>query len=264
MKRWLSMLLAVLSVLPLWACAEELPEVTPTPPASLRSASSVEGAEAFLLYPSEEGLNDVEAGYIRYIAQHRANDPTFRSEYWLGGEVDSDLDLNRKENRYGYPYTFHAGNMCTRAAYSMALSYLGVDITPGGMTALTGRRDLDPPYAQVSELVGVELVQPKAYVFDTMLENYLTDPAYSPVYLYLRKPDGKDHSLLVIAALPEKSCYLVLDPSGLWVHGEPYRVYMIALNKLRNKVINSTFRSEYVGSQVLTVYQWRLSESNNE
>lgn len=227
-------------------------------PASLRECDAQEEAEAFLLYPPEDGTADVAAGYIRLVSQHSANDPMFRDEYWLGGEAGSVLDLTLETNRYGHVYTFHAGNMCTRAAYSMALSYLGVDVTPGDMSAMTGSRDMNPPYNTISEMVNVELVEPAAYVFDTMVENYLTDPTYSPVYVYIRKPDGKDHALLVIAKLPEQSRYLVLDPSGMWLNGQQYRIYMMSFNKTRQQVVNSTFRDEYAGSKVLQLYQWRL------
>ena len=106
-------LLAALMVCP--ALAEDAP-------ASLRECDALEEAEAFLLYPPEDGISDVEAGYIRLVSQHSANDPMFRDEYWLGGEAGSVLDLTLETNRYGHVYTFHAGNMCTRAVYSMALS----------------------------------------------------------------------------------------------------------------------------------------------
>lgn len=249
------MLLILLLVLALPASAEEA-----AAPATLRECTTLEAAEAFMIYPPEDGLADVQAGYIRFIAQHRAGDDAFRSEYWLGGEPGSVLDLTLQENRYGHVYTFHAGNMCTRAAYSMALSYLGVDVTPGAMSAMTDRRDMDPPYTAVSEMMGVELVQPRAYVFDTMVENYLSDPSYSPVYVYIRKPDGQDHALLIIGKLPETSRYIVLDPSGMWLRGEQHRIYMMAFNKTRVEVVNSTFRDEYAGSKVLALYQWRLVE----
>ncbi len=234
------------------------PALAESSPAFLRAADTVEEAEAFLLYPPEEGIAGVETGYIRLIAQHRANDPAFREEYWLGGEKGGVLDLTLQENRYGHVYTFHAGNMCTRAAYAMALSYLGVDVTPGSMSAMTGRRDMNPPYPAISDMMGVELVQPRSHVFDTMVENYLTDPSYSPVYVYIRKPDGQDHALLIIGKLPEKSRYLVLDPSGMWAFGQQHRIYMMAFNKTRAEVVNSTFRQEFAGSRVLQVYQWRL------
>ena len=235
--------------------AEEAADAAPD---TLRSADTAQEAAAFLLYPPEDGLADVQAGYIRLISQHRAGDAAFRTGYWLGGEEGSDLDLTLQQNRYGYPYTFHVGNMCTRAAYSMALSYLGVDVTPGSMSAMTGRRNLDPPYAAISEMVGVELVTPRAHVLYTMVGNYLTDPSYSPVYVYIRKPNGQDHALLIIGKLPEASQYLVLDPSGMWLHGEQHRIYMMAFNKTRVEVVNSTFRTDFAGRTVLQRYEGRL------
>lgn len=253
--RTAALMLTLLLTFLLPVLAEETADSTPS---DLRAVTTAEEAETFLLYPPENGLADVQAGCIRLISQHRAGDPSFRMGYWLGGEEGSVLDLTLQENRYGHVYTFHAGNMCTRAAYSMALSYLGVDATPGSMSAMTGRRDLDPPYSSVSELVGVELVQPKSHVFDTMVDNYLRDPSYSPVYVYIRKPNGQDHALLVIAKLPQQSQYLVLDPSGMWLHGEQHRIYMMAFNKTRVEVVNSDFRTDFAGSQVLQVYQWRL------
>ena len=246
----------------LFPCLAE--ETAAEAPATLRSADTVEEAEAFLIYPPEDGLADVQAGYIRLVSQHRANDPSFRKGYWLGGEEGSELDLTLQKTGSGSPYNFHAGTMCTRAAYSMALSYLGVDVTPGGMSAMTGRRDLNPPYTAISEMVGVERVKPGSHVFDTMVENYLTDPSYSPVYVYLRKPDGQDHAVLVIAKLPQKSRYLILDPSGMWVDGKQYRIYMMAFNKTRSQVANSTFRSVYNGSKVQALYQWRLVPQEGE
>lgn len=262
-QKWLAGVLALfLCWLSIAASAEEETEFVP--PASLREAKSVEDVEYFLLYPPEDGVAAVQPGYIRYISQHRANDDTFREAYWLGGPEESALNLMRTMSVYSVPYYFHAGNMCTRAVYSMALSYLGIDMSPGEMSAVLDRRDMDPPYSEVSALTGVELVAPKAYVFDTLMQNYLTDSSYSPVYLYLTRPGGQEHTLLVVAALEEKSQYLAVDPSTMWLHGEPIRVYMIALNKLRTEIVHSTFRDEYAGSVVLQAYQWRLAEQREE
>ena len=233
-------------------------------PAELRFCDTIEEAGVFLMHPPEDGISGVEAGYIRLIAQHRAGDDAYRAEYWLGGEPDSTLDLNLQQNRYGHVYTFHAGNMCTRAAYSMALSYIGVDATPGAMSLMTGKRDMNPPYVTVSGMVGVELVQPKSHVFDTMMENYMTDPTYTPVYVYIRRPDGQDHALLVIGKLPQAGRYLVLDPSGMWAFGHQHRIYMMSFNKTRSQVVNSTFREEFAGSKVLALYQWRLIPEGEE
>ena len=251
MKRLTILLMAML--LCACACAEEVSDI--------RSAASIEEALTYLILPEGEEAAPVQRGYIRYITQDTSRDPAFRKIYWLGGEEGSDLDLTLEQNRYGHVYTFHSGVMCTRAAYSMALSYLGIDMSPGAMTAATGKRNLDPPYEDISAMVGVEMSAPRSHVFNTMMERYLTDSSYSPVYLYLEKPNGVEHAVLVVAALPETSRFLVVDSSAPWLDGEPYRVYMISLNKTRQEVVNSTFRADLAGSKVLSMYQWRLIES---
>lgn len=251
LRRMLCICMLLMLTLPVMA--EE-----PSAPLTLRECTTFEEAEAFLIYPPEDGIAGVEAGYIRLVAQHRARDNAFRDAYWLGGEPGSVLDLTQQVNQNGRPYNFHAGTMCTRAVYSMALSYLGVDATPGAMSAMTGRRDLNPPYTEVSTLVGVESVSPRSYVFNTMVNNYLTDPSYSPVYVHLRMPDGRNHALLIIGVIPDTGRYIVLDPRGMWANGVQYRVYMMSFDKSRRQVLNSTFRKEYAGSEILALHQWRL------
>lgn len=254
MKRLLTLLLLMASLLPTTLAAAE------TPIADVRQAQSIEDALPFLIFPEEDLPASVQRGFFRYITQDEARDETYRKFYWLGGEEGTDLDLTLREKANGREYFFHSGVMCTRAAFSMALSYLGIDMSPGAMSALTGQRDLDPPYREVAEAVGVEVTAPKSHVFNTMMERYLTDDSYSPPYLYIEKPNGQEHAMLVIAALPETSRYLVLDSSAPWKDGEPYRIYMIALNKTRQKIVNSTFRYELYDSKVLQLYQWRLLE----
>ncbi len=248
MRRVLLLILVLL--LPTAVLAESL---------ALPKAQSIEEAEAFVLYPPEEGVAEVQRGFIRYIAQHRGNDPEmFRKQYWLGGPEGSALDLTAQTGRNGVPYLYHAGNMCTRAAFSMAMSYLGIDVTPGAISATTGQRDMDPPYKEISDLYGLELVQPKAHIFDTMMDNYLSDPRYSPVYVYLRMPDGGNHAVLVIAALPQKSQFVILDPSAMLLQGQPHRAYMVAFNRLRTRIENSTFRQALRGCEIIGLYQWCL------
>lgn len=253
MLRRITLLLLVL-LIPLSAMAEE----------GLRNATSVEEALPYVLFPEGGVLPTVQRGYIRYMTQRKQDTAMFCPDAWMGGEPGSHLDLTRRANVNGVEYNFYAGTMCTRAVYSMALSYLGVDVTPGMMSAMTGRRDLDPPYDEISAMLGVERVTPRKHVFNTMVANYLADPSYSPVYVYLRKPSGQDHALLVIAALPETSRFLVVDPSFNLLEDEPCRVFMISFNKTRASVVNSTFREEFRGSQVLQLYQWRLLPTETE
>lgn len=248
MRRLLALLAALLLLSA--AHAEDVP-------LTLRTATSVDEVKQFLLLPQDDGVAPVQAGYIRYISQSQKSDPAFRKAYWLGGEEGSVLDLTLKE-RYGVELDFHVGVMCTRAAYSMALSVLGIDMSPGEMSRVLDRRNLYEPYDEISELVGVERVEPTKNRFNTMVANYLADDSYSPVYLYFRKPNGTNHAVLVVAYDPDTSRYIVVDSSPYWSKGEPYRVFFIALNKARSQIINSTFRDELVGSTVLQVRQWRL------
>ena len=253
--RRLLILLALAALLPCLILAEEAAEAT-TPPA-LRTATTQEEVMAFLLLPPRFSMNSVKPGYIRYIGQNAERDEAFRKKYWLGGEEGSVLDLTVKE-RYGVKFDFHAGVMCSRAAYSMALSYLGIDLTPGDMSAMMNSRNLDEPYDMITLKIGLERVTVKGNVFNTMMDNYLTDPSYSPVYLYFRRPNGSCHSVLVIAKNPETGRYWVVDSNPMQSRGQLYRVYFISLNKNRTEIINSSFKKELVGSQILQIYQWRL------
>ncbi len=226
----------------------------------IRNAASTDEARTCVILPTGDELPQVQPGYIRYITQDRIRDDVWRKGFWLGGEIGGELDLTEKKDADGNKYLYHAGVMCTRAVFSMAMSYLGIDITPGAMSALIGQRDLDPPYDEVTELLNVERVMPKQHVFNTMMENYLSGEGYSPVYLYIEKPDGGEHALLVVAALPQKSRYVVVDPQAIWYKNEPYRVYMLALNKTRSEVANCSFNA-LIGSEVKQLYQWRLKDA---
>lgn len=226
-------------------------------PTSLREAISVEEVEKFLILPPEGDVAQVQRGYIRYISQSEKRDTSFRKEYWLGGEEGGILDLTRKE-RYGVKFDFHTGVMCTRAAYSMILSYFGIDMSPGKMSEVTGKRNLYEPYTEISDMFGLELNRGGRLQFDKMMQNYLTDDSYSPVYLYFRKPNGVNHAVIVVGYNPNPGRYLVIDSSPFWVHGEPYRTFFVSMNKKRTIFINSTFYNELVGSELLQVWQWRL------
>ena len=114
MRRFAALLMTLL-LLASFANAEESP-------LTLRTATSVEEVLQFLTLPPEEGIADVQPGYIRYIAQHEDRDPAFRTAYWLGGEEGSMLDLTVKQ-RNGIDYGFHAGVMCTRAVYSRGAEF---------------------------------------------------------------------------------------------------------------------------------------------
>ena len=244
----------LLLMLPLSALCEEA-----ALPATMREATSVEEVEGLLLMPGIFDLAGVEKGKVRYISQNEERDEMFRTGYWLGGEKGSVLDLTLTE-RYGIKFPFHAGVMCSRAVYSMALSCLGIDLTPGDMSRLMNARNLDAPYDIVSWKLGLERVTLKANVFNTMFENYLADERYSPIYLYFERPNGSTHAVLVVARDPDTGRFMVIDANPPSAHGRLYRVYFISLNKNRTEIINSTFREQLKGSKVLQLYQWRVVE----
>ncbi|MDD6050598.1 MAG: hypothetical protein PUC00_04930 [Clostridiales bacterium] len=253
-------LLMALLMLPVLALGEGIPQAPSRP---LRAVTTAGEVEAFLLMPEEDSLADVKRGYIRYISQNEWKDELFRAEYWLGGERGSVLDLTIRE-RYGVKFDFYAGNMCSRAAYAMAVSYLGVDVTPGGMSAMLQTRNLYEPYDNVSSLVGVERVDADRNAFNRLMENYLTDDSYSPVYVYFRRPNGTCHAVLVVAAMPDAGRYLVVDSNPPSLQGQLKRVYFISFNKARTRIINSTFRQSLAGSTVLQLCQWHLPEDSPE
>lgn len=250
-----ALLLCVMLLMPLLARAEA--------PLSLPECTTEAQVTARLLMPAsqEEAMLPAQPlpGFIRYISQNENKDPLFCRAYWCSVEPGSPLDLNARENEHGRKYRYYAANMCTRAAYAMALSYLGVDVTPGDMSVLMDRRDLSEPYDNVTEaLGGLERISYKTYIFDKMMENYLTDPSYSPVYLYLRKPNGVYHALLVVGKADEEGYYLVVDPAAHQLDGETVRVYRIRFDLHFRKIINSTFRSEHKDSRIIDLAQWHL------
>ena len=89
-------------------------------PASIREAQSAEEANALLIQSDTGERLNVVSGQVRLIVQTRRDD-MFCADYWRSGEEKGEFDLTAKENRYGAPYAYYIGTMCTRAVYSMAL-----------------------------------------------------------------------------------------------------------------------------------------------
>ena len=234
---------------PACAAAKTLPECT-----------TVWQVERQIRYPDDGQPVEAERGLVRYIAQNPTIDPDFCPEYWYGGDEGSDLDLTLEMAPGNRPYAFYAGNMCTRAVYSMALSYLGIDMTPGRMSAIMGKRVVNAPYDDITDkLPLLERVEYSAFVFEQMFENYMTDSSYSPVYLHIRKPSGTLHALLVVGQ-QEDGRYIVIDPNyHTDTRGHAVRVYTIVLSTTGQMVSGSDF-SEQSHSRVINLCQWHLLE----
>ena len=230
-------------------------------PQRLPDCTTIEQVEALVRYPAEGALPvEVERGKIRYISQGIRHEPDFCDAYWIGGEPGSELDLTLEKDSRNRPYDYFAGNMCTRAAYSMALSYLGVDMTPGQMSALLGKRDIPMHYDRVTKLLPeIERVTFKSHIFRRMFEAYQTDDNYSPVYVYIQRPEGTYHSMLVVAQ-QEDGQYIVVDSKYHEIDGEIIRIYRLRFNKQFKGILSSDFHREQTGSKIIGFYQWRLLE----
>ena len=231
--------------------------------ASLPECTSPEEVTAWLLLPASHGEKyiprGVRGGSIRYLSQNQQKDPSFCPEYWIGDWPGGPLDLTLEKGADGAAYDEYCGVMCTRAVYSMALSYLGVDCTPGGMSRMMGQRSLDAPYDCVTaEIDGLERVTFKTHILDTMLKHYQTDETYSPIYVYLKRPNGGFHTLLVVGRNEEGQC-LVVDPAVHWVNGKPVYAYYVRFSTSTRSIISATFNKEWAGSKVQGFCQWRLN-----
>lgn len=195
-------------------------------------------------------------GAVRLIVQTRRDD-MFCADYWRSGEEKGEFDLTAKENRYGAPYAYYIGTMCTRAVYSMALSYLGVDMTPVDMSVLAQRRTLNEPYDEITALVdGLARRGLTEATFDEMMAQYLNDERYSPLYIYMKRTNGVGHALLIVGYNAERKRFVAVDPSPRGFQGDTVRTYELSFAQNRQRVMRCPYAKDLEGAKVLQVYQW--------
>ena len=244
MRRLLCLLLALCCLLPALANAEE--------GLTLLNADTVDEVNQFVLLPEGEELPAPQRGYIRFISLNE-RDAAFRASAWKSDRFDL-------MNKAGYRADHNT--MHNRAVYCMALSYLGVDLTPAMMSELTGSRDVTAPYDAVTSQLdaNIERVEVKAYVFDTMVENYLTDPSYSPVMCTFRTKAGQLYTVLIVAYIPSTGGFIIVDSAAPRLDGEYLHSYKMAWHVVRRFVLSSAFYDKFYESEVISLYQWRLVE----
>lgn len=227
-----------------------------TLPTSIREAQSAEEANALLIQSDTGERLDVVSGQVRLIVQTRRDD-MFCADYWRSGEEKGEFDLTAKENRYGAPYAYYIGTMCTRAVYSMALSYLGVDMTPVDMSVLAQRRTLNEPYDEITALVdGLARRGLTEATFDEMMAQYLNDERYSPLYIYMKRTNGVGHALLIVGYNAERKRFVAVDPSPRGFQGDTVRTYELSFAQNRQRVMRCPYAKDLEGAKVLQVYQW--------
>ncbi len=216
---------------------------------TLITADTVPEVKQFVILPKGDGLPEVQPGMVRYVSLNE-QDTAFRYDFW----ANDHYNLTEKED-----YRSNQRGMHTRSAYCMALSYLGIDVTPVMMSELANSRDVAAPFDQVTEaLGGLERIQPVAYVFDTMVENYLNDTSYSPVVCEIRRPDGNKHTVLIVGFIPSTGGFIICDPAAPKKDGETLHTYNMCWHVRREAVLFSDFYDKFYESEVLALYQWHL------
>ena len=245
MRRLICLLLSMCCLLPILANAED--------GLTLLTADTVDEVNQFVLLPEGEELPAPQRGMIRFISLNE-KDAAFRASAWKNDRYN----LMSKAGGYKADHN----NMHNRAVYCMALSYLGVDMTPAMMSELAGSRDVTAPYDAVTSQLGVKLerVAPKAYVFDTMVENYLTDDSYSPVMCTFRTKAGQLYTVLIVAYIPSTGGFIICDAAAPRLDGEYLHSYKMAWHVVRRFVLSSAFYDKFYESEVMALYQWRLVE----
>lgn len=219
---------------------------------TLQTADTVEEIEQFLLLPTASDCPAPQVGRIRFVSINQ-KDPAFNPSMWQSERYD----LTTKAGGY----LADVNNMHSRAVYCMAMSYLGIDVTPVMMSEMSSSRDVNAPFDGVTKQLGnVVRVQPAAYVFDTMVENYLTDSSYSPVFVQIRKPNGALHTVLIVGFIPSTGGFIICDPAAPKLDGKNLHAYKMAWHVVRQVVLSSAFYDAFYGSEVVALYQWRLAD----
>ena len=240
MKRLFVLLMILVLSLSMSVLAEE---------ATLRGADTVEAVNSFIDLPDADAVPAVQAGRIRFVSLN-AKDSAFRQDFWQNSQYNL---MDKGSYRADYR------NMHDRAAYCMALSYLGIEMTPAMMSELAGSRDVTAPFAAVTAKVeGLELMEYKAYYFDTAVENYLNDPSYSPLVVKIRRPDGGLHTVMVVGYIPSTGGFIICDPAAPAKDGTNLHAYKMAWHVVRQVVLASDFWDMFYASDVEALYQWHL------
>lgn len=208
--------------------------------------------EAAAIVDSSRKASDPVQGRIRRVAQNR-NDSGFTRDYWE----------NKKYN-FVYGGDQLSNSMCTRANYSMALSYLGISITPVEMSTISGSKQVDhnpaAPYDDLTRYLaeqnGVAITRVTGEL-DELFENYASDSSYSPIYVRMRKKDGNPHVFLVVGR--DDDYYYVVDSSsrnGSFVHA-------IRVNEEGDRILKDRGANcweKYYNAKITYCHQWKLGE----
>lgn len=204
---------------------------------------------AMLTGTEKREATGVEAGKIRYIAQD-PDDPLFVKEYWTG----KAYDLRKKANQ-----------SCTRAVFSMALSWLDIDCTPVRMSELAKGENIIHTYDPVCRLLK-NVVRTEGDL-ETLWAEYEAGRA-SPVLLHFTYDDSM-HAVLLAARDEENPELFYAVTSGQRVNTSLFpdgknrdMVIPILIEKGETgQRIQSPLLSRYHKGQIDQIWQWKRTDT---
>jgi len=138
---------------------------------------------------------DVKTGTVRYVCQVPAYTDLFCAEYW---------------GSYGN----YANHECFTACISMALSYLGIDATPGALGDYwRSRGHYGAPFATTPEDVAFSgATYSKTSLAEAIARYVGGEGSYSPPIIHLNGYSANGHYVMIIGQVSATE-YRVLDPA---------------------------------------------------
>ena len=138
---------------------------------------------------------DVKTGTVRYVCQVPAYSDLFCSDYW---------------GSYGN----YANHECFTACISMALSYLGLDATPGALGDYwRSRGHYGTPFATTPDDVAFSgATYSKASLAEAIARYVGGEGSYSPPIIHLNGYSANGHYVMIIGQVSATE-YRVLDPA---------------------------------------------------
>lgn len=138
---------------------------------------------------------DVKTGTVRYVCQVPAYSDLFCSDYW---------------GSYGN----YANHECFTACISMALSYLGLDATPGALGDYwRSRGHYGTPFATTPDDVAFSgATYSKASLAEAIARYVDGEGSYSPPIIHLNGYSANGHYVMIIGQVSATE-YRVLDPA---------------------------------------------------
>ena len=216
------------------------------------AASSLEEVKSSMLtYEMSVSRNK-----IRLCAQ-ATGDNHFKTGMWKTSKLD---------------ITKNAGGYCNRAAFSMAMSWLGVDCTPVHMQEL-GSVDTSKNYTNVisnlNKEKGIKVVRTTASSWNSIkLINcyncFDTMSNYSPIYIWGYYNGSKNtHAMVIVGKISESNGvarYIVVDPSSKSHNGG--HVSWLDVNTKTGKCSDASV-SNFKDYSIALILQWRRDDNND-